>query len=96
MQKQYACLVKDIRTKQELQTCMSCYLVSPQDDFSSFQVYLDTKGKGVIPYTASYQTIDEENGIRVFMLSDLTKQYKTQEMLNQKMIDEKCHQSARR
>ena len=77
---------KGYTNEQELQTCMSCYLKSPDEDFSSFQVYLDTKGKGVIPYTASYQTIDVENGIRVFMLRDLTKQYKTQEMLNQKMM----------
>ena len=42
--------------------------------------------KAVIPYTASYQTIDEVNGIRVFMLRDLTKQFKTQEMLNQKIM----------
>lgn len=77
---------KGYTNEQELQTCISCYLKSPDEDFSSFQVYLDTKGKGVIPYTASYQTIDVENGIRVFMLRDLTKQYKTQEMLNQKMI----------
>ena len=77
---------KGYTNETELQTCLSCYLVSPQDDFSSFQVYLNTRGKGVIPYTASYQTIDEENGIRVFMLRDLTRQYKTQEMLNQKTL----------
>ncbi|MEK5067383.1 sensor histidine kinase [Sporosarcina sp. FSL K6-1508] len=77
---------KGYTSETELQTCLSCYLVSPQDDFSSFQVYLDTRGKGIIPYTASYQTIDAENGIRVFMLRDLTKQYKTQETLNQKTM----------
>lgn len=77
---------KGYTSEQELQTCMSCYMKNPQEDLSSFQVYLDTRGKGVIPYTASYQTIDVENGIRVFMLRDLTKQYKTQEMLNQKMM----------
>lgn len=77
---------KGYTNETDLQTCFSCYLVSPQDDFSSFQVYLNTRGKGVIPYTASYQTIDEENGIRVFMLKDLTRQYKTQETLNQKTL----------
>ena len=69
--------------EQELITCNSCYLVNPNDDFSSFQVYLDTQGKGITPYTASFQTIDEENGIRVFMLRDLTKQIKTQDKLNE-------------
>ena len=77
---------KGYTSDQELRTCLSCYIKNPQQDFSSFQVYLDTKGKGVIPYTGSFQTIDEENGIRVFMLRDLTKQYKTQESLNQKMM----------
>ena len=77
---------KGYTSETELQTCLSCYLVSPQKDFSSFQVYLDTRGKGITPYTASYQTIDEENGIRVFMLRNLTKQYKTQETLNQKTM----------
>lgn len=85
--KEAICLTcKGYTSEQEMQTCMSCYMKNPQQDISSFQVYLDTKGKGVIPYTASYQTIDVENGIRVFMLRDLTKQYKTQEMLNQKMM----------
>lgn len=80
---------KGYTSEQELRTCLSCYLVRPQDDFSSFQVYLDTKGKGVIPYAASYQTIDPENGVRVFMLRDLSKQFRTQEVLNQKTMMKK-------
>lgn len=71
---------------QEMKTCLSCYIANPQDDFSSFQVYLDTRGKGILPYTASFQTIDEKNGIRVFMLRDLTKQFRTQEELNEKKM----------
>ncbi|WP_124069352.1 sensor histidine kinase [Filibacter tadaridae] len=77
---------KGYTNEHELQTCMSCYLSNPTEDLSSFQVYLDTVGKGIIPYTASYQTIDKENGIRAFMLRDLTKQYRTQEMLNQRTM----------
>ncbi len=77
---------KGFTSEQELSTCLSCYMVNSKDDFTSFQVYLDTKGKGVIPYAASYQTIDAENGTRVFMLRDLTRQYKTQESLNQKRM----------
>lgn len=77
---------KGYTSEQHIQTCVSCYLISPQEDFSSFQVYLDTRGKGIVPYTASYQTIDEENGIRLFMLRDLTKQFRTQEVLNQKTM----------
>ena len=37
---------KGYTNEQEIQTCLSCYLANPQDDFSSFQVYLDTRGKG--------------------------------------------------
>ncbi|AOV08964.1 sensor histidine kinase [Sporosarcina ureilytica] len=74
---------KGYTSEQELRTCVSCYLSNPSADFSSFQVYLDTTGKGVIPYMASYQTIDEENGIRLLMLRDSTKQLATQEALYQ-------------
>src|SRR6185312_3302640 len=77
---------KGYTNEQELRTCQSCYMTNPKEDFTSFQVYLDTRDKGVIPYTASYQTVDMENEIRVFMLRDLTKQYKTQEILNQKRM----------
>lgn len=74
---------KGYTSEQELQTCLSCYLRNPEEDFSSFQVYLDTKDKGITPYAASYQTIDEQNGIRMFMLRDLTRQFQTQQILNQ-------------
>jgi len=77
---------KGYTNDKELQTCQSWYLVSTQDDFSSFQVYLDTEGKGIVPYAASFQTIDSVNQISVLMLRDLTKQYKTQEVLNHKTI----------
>ncbi|MFS0576032.1 sensor histidine kinase [Sporosarcina sp. 179-K 3D1 HS] len=77
---------KGYTSEQELLTCEGCYMSHPQENISSFQVYLDTKGKGIIPYTASFQTIDENKGIRVLMLRDLTKQFKTQESLNEKIM----------
>ena len=80
----YAC--KGYTSEEELKTCVSCYLTNLQVDFSSFQVYLETRGRGVIPYTASFQTIDEENEIRVLMLRNLTKQFRTQEVLNEKTM----------
>lgn len=76
-------------SENELKSCASCFLKNPGADFSSFQVYLNTHGKGVIPYAASFQTIDEENGIRVFMLRNLTKQFRTQETLHQRTIVKK-------
>lgn len=68
----------------EIQTCINCYLSSTQpEDFSSFQVFLETKDKGVVPYAATFHSIDPENGIRVFMLRDLSVQFKTQKQLHQ-------------
>ncbi|WP_195574453.1 sensor histidine kinase [Paenibacillus sp. 1001270B_150601_E10] len=67
----------------ELMSCINCFLHHPEEDFSSFQVFLKTKDKGVIPYAASYHIIDEIEGVRAFMLRDLTKQFKTQEKLYQ-------------
>ncbi|MFC5605028.1 sensor histidine kinase [Sporosarcina koreensis] len=77
---------KGFTSSDESLTCVSCYMANPDEDISSFQVYFDTKGRGIIPYSGSIQTIDEETGIRVFMLRDLTQQYKTQEELNQKQL----------
>ncbi|MBT2289335.1 sensor histidine kinase [Paenibacillus albidus] len=68
----------------ELRTCLNCYFSSPDvEDIPSFQVYLETKDKGIVPYAASLHLIDQENVIRVFMLRDLTRQFKTQEKLYQ-------------
>lgn len=73
---------------QELRTCLNCYFgTSAIEEFSSFQVYLETKGKGIVPYAATIQLIDPENNIRAFLLRDLTRQFKTQEKLYQnKMV----------
>ncbi|MDX8045842.1 sensor histidine kinase [Gracilibacillus sp. S3-1-1] len=65
--------------QEQLMTCSSCYVKNPEGDFSSFQVYLETRDKGTVPYAASYHAIDEENDVYVFMLRDLSVQYKTQE-----------------
>ncbi|MEC0239198.1 ATP-binding protein [Paenibacillus dokdonensis] len=72
---------KGYTDEKDQMACSKCYLDYPKGDFSSFQVYLKTRGEGVVPYAASYHTIDEDRGIRVLMLLDLTKQQKTQEML---------------
>lgn len=70
-------------SESEVQTCIDCYLNSSRpNDFSSFQVYLETKEKGVIPYAATFHTIDPEQGIRIFMLRDLTTQFETQKKLH--------------
>lgn len=68
----------------ELRTCLNCYFSTPDsEEFASYQVYLETKDKGIVPYAATFHTIDHENGIRVFMLRDLTRPFKTQEKFYQ-------------
>ncbi|WP_151734251.1 PAS domain-containing sensor histidine kinase ['Paenibacillus yunnanensis' Narsing Rao et al. 2020] len=68
----------------ELRTCHNCYFNTPDsEEFSSYQVYLETKDKGIIPFAATFHTIDEASGVRVFMLRDLTRQFKTQEKFYQ-------------
>src|SRR5690625_4280759 len=62
------CLVcRGYTTAEELKTCRECYVLEGDEDISSFQVYLETKGKGVRPYSASFQTIDKQNGIRLLI-----------------------------
>ncbi|MBD7985241.1 sensor histidine kinase [Sporosarcina sp. Sa2YVA2] len=77
---------KGFTSSEEMQTCVSCYMSDPEKNVGSFQVYFETAGRGIIPYSGSIQTIDAEVGIRAFMLRDLTVQYKTQEELNEKQM----------
>lgn len=64
---------------EELMSCVDCYLSNPDVDLTSFQVHMETRDKGIVPYSASFQTIDRAAGIRVLLLHDLTNQYMTQE-----------------
>ncbi|MBS4216813.1 sensor histidine kinase [Bacillus sp. FJAT-49711] len=65
----------------EEMTCQGCYMMNQQKDFSSFQVYLETRDRGVVPYIASFQMIDKESRTHVFMLRDLTKQLEVKDTL---------------
>lgn len=69
-------------SEEEQMSCLNCYLSNPAKDFSSFQVYIETKNRGTVPYSASFFSVDEASGIRVLMLRDLTNQLTTQENLN--------------
>lgn len=81
------CMVcKGFTSEEEEQTCISCYMSNPNLDIPSFQVFLETAGRGIVPYTGSIQMIDPEKGIRAFMLRDLTPQFKTSETLHQKTL----------
>lgn len=70
-------------SEQELRTCLNCYFSTPAEESASLQVYLETKEKGIVPYSATMQVIDPVNGIRALMLKDLSGQFKTQEKLYQ-------------
>ncbi|WP_301107189.1 sensor histidine kinase [Sporosarcina sp.] len=72
-------------SEDEQMTCVSCFMSKPQQTLSSFQLFLETKDLGVQPYSATYQVIDEEQGISALMLRNLTRQTQTAEVLNQKM-----------
>lgn len=69
-------------SESELVTCKDCYFTSSNhEDFSSFQVFLETAGKGIVPYAATFHIIDAEKGTRVFILRDLSIQFETQTKL---------------
>lgn len=74
------CLIcRGYTSTEEIMSCVNCYLSNPLANFTSFQVYIDTKDKGTVPYSASMQTIDHAAGIRMLLLQDLTNQLVTQE-----------------
>lgn len=67
--------------EEELMSCFNCFFNKPENDFTSFQVYLKLKDGTITPFTASYKMIDEEKKIYVLTLLDLTKQSKMRESL---------------
>ncbi|WP_153733258.1 sensor histidine kinase [Sporosarcina obsidiansis] len=72
-------------SEDEQMTCVSCFMTNPQETLTSFQLYLNTRDFGVLPYSATYQVIDKEEQVSVLMLRNLTRQTQTQEVLNQKI-----------
>lgn len=72
-------------TEANIRTCDDCYILESDEDKESFQVYLETEEKGMVPYFASFATIDDSLGIRMLTLRNISDQIKTQEQLFQKM-----------
>lgn len=72
-------------SEDEQMTCVSCFMANRTENISSFQLYLETKGKGIVPYSASFQQIDPEQKTVVLMLRDLTRQWRTQTTLNERL-----------
>ncbi len=72
---------KGYTNEEDLMSCLNCFLIKPDKDFTSFQVYIKLKDGTIAPFTASYKMIDAEQKIYVLTLLDLTKQSKMREAL---------------
>lgn len=71
----------------DLQSCEECFLEANHLQKSNFQVFMKTKDNKIEPYTATYQTIDDERGISAFTLQNVSPQIERQEkMYQQKML----------
>lgn len=61
-------------------TCLNCNLKKVTNEATTFQVFLQTRDRGVTPFIASYQMIDSSADVRALQLFDLTSQLTTQEV----------------
>ena len=46
----------------DVQSCKDCFLESMQVQATNFQVFMKTKDQKVMPFTATYQLIDQDRG----------------------------------
>ncbi|AKG73025.1 ATP-binding protein [Salinicoccus halodurans] len=67
-------------------TCEGCYLFSGVDNKVDFQLFMKLRDGTVKPYSANYQTLSQEDDIRVLRLNNVSNQIKTQQILHQKML----------
>ncbi|MBO1199663.1 nitrate respiration regulation sensor histidine kinase NreB [Staphylococcus simiae] len=70
----------------DLQSCKDCFLESLQVQTSNFQVFMKTKDHKIMPFTATYQTIDPVKGIHAFTLQNVSSQIERQEKLHQQRM----------
>ncbi|MCG9803835.1 nitrate respiration regulation sensor histidine kinase NreB [Staphylococcus argenteus] len=70
----------------DVQSCQDCFLQSMQVQASNFQVFMKTKDHKVMPFTATYQTIDPDKGIHAFTLQNVSSQIEQQEKLHQQRM----------
>ncbi|MCG3411662.1 sensor histidine kinase [Staphylococcus massiliensis] len=62
-----------------LRSCQNCFLEAESMDNTSFQVFMRTTQNKIEPFTATYQTIDAEKGIKAFTLQNVLPQIERQE-----------------
>ena len=79
-------------TENALKSCVECFLKfdKQQDDF---QLFIKLKDGSTRPFSASYQSIDEAEGIKVLRLNEVTNQLKTQQTLHQKELTKRILQA---
>lgn len=70
----------------DLQSCKDCFLESLQVQTSNFQVFMKTKDHKIMPFSATYQTIDPVKGIHAFTLQNVSSQIERQEKLHQQRM----------
>lgn len=62
-------------------SCVECFLTCKDKDFSSFQLYMEKRDGTIVPFSASYKSIDCQKNIFVLTLLDLTRQSEMRETL---------------
>lgn len=71
------------------------FLQSSEIGDTTFQVFMKTTNNKIEPFTATYQTIDEERQIKAFTLQNVTAQLQRQEKLYQRNMIQKRLQHKR-
>nr|WP_317852887.1 sensor histidine kinase [Mammaliicoccus sp. Marseille-Q6498] len=72
-----------------IQSCHDCFLESTKIDNNSFQVFMKTNSGSVEPFTATYQTISQEDDVKVYTLQNVSPQIERQQKLHQQTMMQK-------
>ncbi|SCS81380.1 sensor histidine kinase [Staphylococcus caeli] len=73
----------------DLQSCKHCFLEAQHIGNTSFQVFMKTTRGTVEPFAATYQTIDQEKGIKAFTLQNVSPQIERHDKMYQRKMMQK-------
>ena len=73
----------------DLQSCKNCFLEAEEVGNTSFQVFMKTNRGTIEPFTATYQTIDPVNDIKVFTLQNVSPQIERHDKMYQRKMMQK-------
>lgn len=73
----------------DLQSCKQCFLEAETVGNTSFQVFMKTIYGTVEPFTATYQMIDEVNGVKAFTLQNVSPQIERHDKMYQRKMMQK-------